>query len=282
LAQVRTVIKEAGIAVDNANDRMLWEAILAATGGLPAWYRLPAYAVLSIDETSPPGTPAQGDAYVVGAPATGDWAGLEDRFVVWDGDAWLDFPVPLSTLITASDTGDDWRRTASGFEPWLAAAALDLGVTAPVLMVQESRGGSSSPYFLPDQAYTSRHLNTILVNQIGASLNGSTYEISLPAGIYRARAAAVCVDAGHHHIRLYNVTGATEIASGTSQDTHPDASSDSSASSELIGRFTLSSPSTIRLDHYAELSGSRLSGEDNSIPGNHVDAYLELTLEKPL
>lgn len=38
------------------------------------------------DLTSPPGSPADGDAYIVGGSATGDWASHDDDIAVWDGD----------------------------------------------------------------------------------------------------------------------------------------------------------------------------------------------------
>lgn len=40
------------------------------------------------DLSAPPANPAAGDSYIVAAPSSGDWAGLEGRVVVWTGSAW--------------------------------------------------------------------------------------------------------------------------------------------------------------------------------------------------
>jgi hypothetical protein len=39
------------------------------------------------DLTAPPGSPADGDAYIVGASATDAWATHDNDIAVWDGDA---------------------------------------------------------------------------------------------------------------------------------------------------------------------------------------------------
>ena len=41
------------------------------------------------DLTAPPGSPAEGDAYIVAATATGDWVGEEDNIAVFFGDIWI-------------------------------------------------------------------------------------------------------------------------------------------------------------------------------------------------
>lgn len=41
------------------------------------------------DLTTPPGSPAAGDTYIVGPVATGDWAGKDSQVTIWDGTAWV-------------------------------------------------------------------------------------------------------------------------------------------------------------------------------------------------
>jgi len=43
--------------------------------------------VIDKDLTSPPGTPATGDRYIVAPGATGDWAGQDNNIAWWDGAA---------------------------------------------------------------------------------------------------------------------------------------------------------------------------------------------------
>lgn len=45
------------------------------------------------DLTAPPGSPATGDSYIVGAAPTGAWAAQANSVAVWDGTAWV-FYVP--------------------------------------------------------------------------------------------------------------------------------------------------------------------------------------------
>lgn len=44
-------------------------------------------SVIDRDLSSPPGSPADGDRYIVGPSATGDWSGEDDSIAVFDADA---------------------------------------------------------------------------------------------------------------------------------------------------------------------------------------------------
>lgn len=48
-------------------------------------------SVLSRSQTTPPGSPTNGDAYIVASGGAGDWLGLDDALVVFDGSAWAAF-----------------------------------------------------------------------------------------------------------------------------------------------------------------------------------------------
>lgn len=45
-------------------------------------------SVLSIEQ-DPPGTPSEGDRYLVDEGATGDWSGWDDSIVEWNGSEWI-------------------------------------------------------------------------------------------------------------------------------------------------------------------------------------------------
>ena len=56
--------------------------------------RLDALAQLTVidrDLTAPPGSPVDGDTYIVGASATGTWAGQDDKLAVLFSGAWVFF-----------------------------------------------------------------------------------------------------------------------------------------------------------------------------------------------
>ncbi len=49
-------------------------------------------SVLDRDLTTPPDSPTDGDRYIVGAGATGDWAGWDLNVALWTDGAWLRLP----------------------------------------------------------------------------------------------------------------------------------------------------------------------------------------------
>ena len=49
-------------------------------------------SVLDRNLTAPPGSPTDGDRYIVGSGATGDWAGWDLNVAVWTDGAWLRLP----------------------------------------------------------------------------------------------------------------------------------------------------------------------------------------------
>src|SRR5690606_38175521 len=49
-------------------------------------------SVLDRDLTAPPVSPADGDRYIVGSGATGDWAGWDLNVALWTDGAWLRLP----------------------------------------------------------------------------------------------------------------------------------------------------------------------------------------------
>ena len=50
-------------------------------------------AVISAAVTAPPGSPAEGDRYIVPAAATGAWVGMTNMVAAWSGGGWV-FYVP--------------------------------------------------------------------------------------------------------------------------------------------------------------------------------------------
>lgn len=73
-----------------------FENLTAGDGGwagnmVANWQRLGRVgfhlSIIDRDLTSPPGSPADGDRYIVGGGATGDWAGEDDNIAVFDADA---------------------------------------------------------------------------------------------------------------------------------------------------------------------------------------------------
>lgn len=62
-------------------------------------------AVLDRDLAAPPGGPAQGDAYLVAADATGAWAGRQGQVAAWYGTAWIFAPPAAGFIAYVRDEG---------------------------------------------------------------------------------------------------------------------------------------------------------------------------------
>lgn len=75
--------------------------------------------VLADDLTSPPGSPVDGEAYVVGAAATGDWVGHDVELAVFSNGGWV-FLTPktgwrawnIDAGVEVMFDGVAWRRSA--------------------------------------------------------------------------------------------------------------------------------------------------------------------------
>lgn len=48
-----------------------------------------ALAIIDRDLAAPPGSPTQGDTYLVDTAATGDWSGQDDNLAIWTGTRWV-------------------------------------------------------------------------------------------------------------------------------------------------------------------------------------------------
>ena len=60
------------------------------------FFILDAFSQLSVkdrDLTAPPGSPVEGDRYLVKATATGDWTGKEAKIAIYHNLAWIFFTV---------------------------------------------------------------------------------------------------------------------------------------------------------------------------------------------
>ena len=62
-------------------------------------------SVLDRDLTAPPGSPADGDRYIVASGATGDWAGWDLNVALWTDGAWLRLPPRTGWRAWVEDEG---------------------------------------------------------------------------------------------------------------------------------------------------------------------------------
>jgi len=69
------------------------------------------------DLTAPPGTPTEGDLYIVGAGATGVWAGEDGKLAHYVGGAWAFYPPRTGWRVWLKDEAVEARYTGS---TWVA------------------------------------------------------------------------------------------------------------------------------------------------------------------
>lgn len=69
--------------------------------------------VLSVGDTAPPGSPTNGDRYIVGASATGEWATHDDALAVYR-DGWQFYAPTAGVWVKDLATGDDYEFVGSG------------------------------------------------------------------------------------------------------------------------------------------------------------------------
>ena len=73
------------------------------------------------DLTTPPGSPASGDTYIVAASPTDAWAGQAGKVAVWSGTAWV-FGTPRVGWVAYIE--DEEKLTAYKAGGWSAGIAI--------------------------------------------------------------------------------------------------------------------------------------------------------------
>ena len=64
--------------------------------------------VLSRTTTAPPGSPAESDAYIIPAGATGVWSGKTNQIASWIGGAWSYYPPVEGVIVWINDTNNTY------------------------------------------------------------------------------------------------------------------------------------------------------------------------------
>lgn len=100
-------------------------------------------AVLDRDLTAPPGSPDEGDCYLVAAPVTGAWASHEGDLASWDGSAWQFVSAwPGFTAYVVDEAVMILRDGGGSWVPLVAAAGVGIsdvsGLTAALAAKQDA------------------------------------------------------------------------------------------------------------------------------------------------
>ena len=105
-------------------------------------------------------------------------------------------------------------------------------------------------------ALTTRKLNTSYGSISEASLDTSSYQITLPPGTYRINASAPAFKVNQHRIGLYDVTSTPLLVmAGTSENTSSNTDADPIQSRSFInGMMTITTTAKFELQHFTELA----------------------------
>lgn len=159
-----------------------------------------------------------------------------------------------------------------------AQAIAALNPFAFYLHVRDEKSTSTDGGDFLSGAWRTRTLNTVVTNRItGASL--SSNEITLPAGRFLIRASAPAFGVSRHQARLFDVTGAATLMSGTSERGLTNGVNEEQTRSWLEGEFTLSSSSNIRIEHQS-LSNNNGDGMGLATTFGAVEVYTDAHIWK--
>jgi hypothetical protein len=80
------------------------------------WLAVWAQAVVIAKEDDPPGSPSEGDTYIVGT-GTGAWTGRDDDLAYWNGTGWMFFTPRPGYIVRNLDT-DEVLIFGTGWTVW--------------------------------------------------------------------------------------------------------------------------------------------------------------------
>lgn len=89
------------------NESVRWLELFASNG-----------PILDRDLTAPPGSPADGDAYIVEVGATGAWAGHDQQIALRLGSAWAFKTPAMGKLMYVVDEDEMVKYTADSPSAW--------------------------------------------------------------------------------------------------------------------------------------------------------------------
>lgn len=155
--------------------------------------------VLSLSDTAPPGSPAEGDRYIVAPAATGAWAGQDNNIAEWllDGEgngAWYFSSKPV--FVYVEDQGAVFRKVAGVWVGVAATAATQTGafnltnasklwpvhLSAPIIVTLPGTITADFEVVLVDVDGIASGTNNLSAN---TAISGETVLINQPNGFCR-------------------------------------------------------------------------------------------------
>lgn len=133
----------------------------------------------------------------------------------------------------------------------------------PLLHVRDEKTSGTQGGASTSGTWNARVLNTVVTNEIsGASLSSNI--VTLPAGTYFCEINCPVIQSGATRLRIVDTSLTATILSG--RNARADTVNPDGSEATLIGRFTLASSTTIRLDHYTT-TGRAINGLGEALSG---------------
>ncbi len=159
----------------------------------------------------------------------------------------------------------------------LLATAVEDEDLADLLHVREQQSANTSAGTFTSGAWQTRLLNTVTTNEIsGASL--SSNQITLPSGTYQIVGHAIGYRCDRHKIKLRDTTNTIDLIIGTSEF-NDSVAGESSTTSFIEGRFTLSAETVLELQHQCQTTKT-VNGFGIASNFSVIEVFSEVLIKK--
>jgi hypothetical protein len=227
-------------------------------------------SVIDRDLTAPPGSPAEGDAYIPASGATGDWDDFDLNVALFTDGQWIKLTPRIGWRCWIEDEdilavfdGADWVEITGGGGG---------GMTLIAIATDVKSSGTDGGGFT-NGARRTRTLNT-LSEAVASVVSLASNEVTLPAGTWFFRWSCPAYKTGSHKSWLRDVTNAADLATGSSEF----ASASDAMQSSSIGSAVavLAGTVAVKLEHQGALTqASNGFGVATSL-GSEVYSQLEV------
>lgn len=144
----------------------------------------------------------------------------------------------------------------------LAQLSADAAIGGAYILLQDQRGAGADGDPMPGGVgvWTTRTLQTIVVNTGGNLIGLASNQINLKAGTYRCRIEVPGYLIAQNAARLYNVTGNVPLVLGTGDTTRTSDSESTFSKSLICGVFTLTDDNQQLIIQHQCLGSNTLNG----------------------
>lgn len=180
----------AGLVYGWAEGEDNWDASPSGglNGDLAALDALIFLSVISSSLTAPPGSPAAGDRYVVGASATGAWATHDLQITRWNGAAWEFYAPKSGWRASVVATGAAIRFDGAAWQTATPVTTTAGTAAAPGLTVQGAADTAAKGVYdggADILAFGTKGVNAAIIDAAGNLIIGATAGVTAGGAVKR-------------------------------------------------------------------------------------------------